>query len=217
MKIQSTLLALFILFLTSCSKETIAPEPTPEPAPVASAAVLSYFHENTAYYQPFVYRYDEETKTWGRRIGGHFSTISTDDPTYLGFTQPYVEDSGVNLFQMVTLYSTYTGTTNLKTAGINVSKVLQFFPDDESAMLVDAPTVRSKGTVNVFEQKVKIYKPGGETRADMEFIEIGISGEGTYNLETGVIDLTVYFNETAIGGAAKVARQYKISKTALTL
>ncbi|WP_437918139.1 hypothetical protein [Sphingobacterium sp. LRF_L2] len=214
MKIKSTFFALFILFAASCSKDVAEPETVVE-EPQADAAVITYFHENTAYFQPYVYRYDETTKTWGKRIASHFSMISEEDPTYLGFVNPYVEDSGVNLFQMVTLYSTQTGTTNIKTAGINVDKVLRFIPDESSTTLADAPTVFSKGEVEVLSQVVKIYKPGGEERKDMEYIEIGISGSGTYDLETGVIDLNVDFDETAIGGLAKVTRVYKISKTAL--
>lgn len=215
MNIKNTIFALIVLFLTSCGKDTVEPIVEPEPEPeeeITDQAVIAYFHENTAYFQPFVYRFDEETQTWGKRIASHFSTVSEDSPGYLGFTNPYVEDSGVNLFQMVTLYTEYIGNNNINTAGINVEKLLSFTPDKSSAVLADAPEIHSKGTVNVFAQKVKIRKVGKE-----DFFEIGISGEGTYDLQTGIIDLTVHFDETAIGGPEKVTRKYKISKTKLTL
>ncbi|MFD1771697.1 hypothetical protein [Sphingobacterium suaedae] len=217
MNIKSTFLALIVLFLTSCGKDAIEPivEPEPEPEPIeetADPAVIAYFHENTAYFQPYVYRFDEETQTWGKRIASHFSTVSEDSHSYLGFTNPYVEDSGVNLFQMVTLYTEHIGTNNIKTAGINVEKLLSFIPDESSKTLADAPEIHLKGKVNVFAQQVKIRKAGLE-----DFFEIGISGEGTYDLETGIMDLNIHFDETAIGGPEKVTRQYKISKTALTL
>jgi hypothetical protein len=51
----------------------------------------------------------------------------------------------------------------------------------------------------------------------MEFFEVGISGSGTYDLNEGVIDLEVNFNESAIGGANKVTRKYKLSTKALEL
>lgn len=215
MKIKSTIFALIVLFLTSCSKDAIEPIVEPEPEPIEETedpAVITYFHENTAYFQPFVYRFDEETQTWGKRIASHFSTVSEDAPSYLGFTNPYVDDSGVNLFQMVTLYTDHIGTNNIKTAGINVEKLLSFTPDKSSAVLTDAPEMHAKGTVNVFAQQVKIRKAGLE-----DFFEIGISGEGTYDLQTGIIDLNVHFDETAIGGPEKVTRKYKISKTKITL
>lgn len=217
MNIKSTIFAFIVLFLTSCGKDTVEPivEPEPEPEPIeetADPAVIAYFHENTAYFQPFVYRFDEETQTWGKRIASHFSIVSGDSPSYLGFTNPYVDDSGVNLFQMVTLYTDHIGTNNIKTAGINVEKLLSFTPDKSSVVLTDAPEIHSKGTVNVFTQQVKIRKAGLE-----DFFEIGISGEGTYDLQTGIIDLNVHFDETAIGGPEKVTRKYKISKTKITL
>ncbi|GGH14450.1 hypothetical protein FAZ19_07465 [Sphingobacterium alkalisoli] len=214
MKIKSTIFALFVLVITSCSKDTVEPIVEPEPEPVEDTEpteVIAYFHENTAYFQPFVYRFDEATQSWGKRIASHFSAVSEDSPAYLGFVNLAVEDSGVNLFQMVTLYTEHIGTNNIKTAGINVEKLLSFIPNKSSSKLADAPTMHTKGAVEVFAQQVKIRKAGL-----VEFFEIGISGEGTYDLETGIIDLNVHFDETAIGGSAKVTRKYKISKTAIT-
>lgn len=222
MKIRTTILALFILAMASCSKDDTDPIIDPEPEPVEEPQeqsdgreVIPYFHENEAYYQPFVYRYDEDTQSWTKRIGAHFSTVSEETPHAIGFTQPYVEDSGVNLFQMVTLYQDYIGTNNNKVAGINAPAVLTFTPDVTAATLADSPEVHSKGKVNVIEQTIKIRK---KTESETpEYLEIPISGEGTYDLNTGVIDLEVHFDETSIGGAAKVTRKYKISKTNLTL
>lgn len=212
MKIKTTIFALFILVMSSCSSKNNDPVPElPVEEESADAAVISYFHDNTAYYQPFVYRFDETTQLWGKRIASHFSTIDESEPSYLGFTNPYVKDSGVNLFQMVTLYADFIGTNNIKTAAINVSKLLSFVPDKSSPTLPDAPKVHAKGSVNVLAQQVQISKKGGGV------FEIGISGTGTYDLNTGVIDLAINFDETAVGGPAKVTRKYKISKIALTL
>ncbi|MBD1431962.1 hypothetical protein H8B06_03915 [Sphingobacterium sp. DN00404] len=221
MKTQSTLFVLIVLFLLSCSKSSEEPQPEPEPEPeeetlpkeLAITRTIAYFHEDEAYYQPYVYRYDTETAAWSKRIGAHFSTISESSPTYIGYTQPYVEDSGVNLFHMVTLYAEHIGSTNVKTAGINVEKVLGFVPDESSELIgkeEDNDLTYAKGEVEVVSQKVKIRKSGL-----VDFFEIGISGTGTYDLKTGVIDLEVHFDEREIGGQEDVVRQYKISKEAL--
>ncbi|MDQ1149421.1 hypothetical protein [Sphingobacterium zeae] len=199
-----------ILFSTiSCSKDsTVAPEPEYVPKPDNNA--IATFTSSDPYFELYIYRFDEATETWGKRIRAHYPTVSKTDTTYMGFTNPYVTDSGVNLFQMVTLYSDKIGTTNIKTAGINVDQVLQFLPDQHNSQL---------GKVTVKEQQVKIYKKteAATERKDMEFFEISISGAGTYDLKQGLIDLEVNFNETAIGGSNKVTRKYKLSTKALEL
>jgi len=191
--------AIALILVTGCKKSNNdVVEEKPE---VASASPLATFQSSAANYQLFVYRYDEVTATWTKRIASHFSTIASDG-TSLGFTNPNVENSGVNLFGMVGFYSTAIGTTNIKEAKINVEKVLQFFPSAEGS---------KTGVVKVVTQDVVITIKAGGT------FKIGISGEGTYDETTKVIDLTVNFNETAIGGAAKVTYKYKLSVAALTL
>ncbi|OZI05820.1 hypothetical protein BWI93_23255 [Siphonobacter sp. BAB-5385] len=190
-----------LLGLHSCSKDnSIEPEKPAEEQ--ASKDVVSVFHKTDQYYQPYVYRYDSTARKWTNRIASHFSTVPASDPTYIGFTNPNVVDSGVNLFGMVTLYATQIGTNNIKEAKINAEKVLQFFPDAVGA---------TKGKVKVLNQDVTISRKDGAP------FKIGISGEGTYDTQTKVMDLVVHFNETTIGGAAKVSRTYKISVDALSL
>lgn len=192
-----------VLF-TSCKKdepalkEDLYPD---QPLSVASSSAIATFHQSVSFYQMFVYRFDPTTAKWTTRIASHFSTIPTSDPTAIGFTNPYVVDSGVPLFDMVRLYSTETGTTNIKTVKINADKVLQFFPD-----YVGAKT----GIVKVVDQDVVL------TRANLTTFKIGISGSGTYDENTKIIDLEVKFNETAIGGTSQTFK-YKMSPTALTL
>ena len=194
-----------LIILSGCKKDEPAAKADlypDQPVATASSSAIAVFHQSTAYYQMYVYRQDPATGTWGRRIGSHFSTISSSDPSFIGFTNPYVADSGVPLFDMVQLYSAYTGTTAIKTVGINVDQVLQFFPDYEGA---------KTGIVKVKTQDVTLKKStAGQT------ITIGISGSGTYDETSKVIDLKVIFNETAIGGTSRTF-QYKLSPTALTL
>lgn len=190
-----------VLMLNSCSKDNKAVEPEPEEV-AGSSEVVNVFHKPEQYYQMYVYRYDSTATKWTSRIASHFSTIPSDDPTFIGFTNPNVVDSGVNLFGMVTFYTSEIGTNNIKTAKINVEKVLQFFPETVGA---------TKGKVKVLAQDVTISRKEGSP------FKIGISGEGTFNTETKVIDLIVNFNETAIGGKAKVTHKYKLSVNPLTL
>lgn len=207
MKISQLLALAFssLLFITACSdKET---ESIIEEVPTevtASKTALATFQKSDAYYQMYVYRYDSTTTKWTSRIASHFSTIPSDDSTYLGFTNPYVLESGVNLFGMVTLYQEALGSNNIKEARINAEKVLQFFPSETGA---------TSGTVKVLAQDIAMRRKDGNP----DSILIPISGEGTYDEETKVIDLVIKFDETAIGGSAAVYRKYKLSVDALSL
>ncbi|MBB6612646.1 hypothetical protein H7F15_16510 [Pontibacter sp. Tf4] len=153
------------------------------------------------YYQPKVYYNNPETGTW-QSIASNFTVLVEDDAAVLGFVNNAVAESGVALFNMVRLYSAEIGSTNIKTARINSERTLEFIPSAAGA---------KQGTVNVIPQDVTITRANGTT------FKIGISGQGTYNEETGLIDVVVNFNETAIGGAASVARTYKISTVTLSL
>jgi len=194
-----------LIILSGCKKDEPAAKADlypDQPIATASSSAIAVFHQPIAFYQMFVYRYEPSTATWGSRIAGHFSTISTADPSFIGFTNPNVVDSGVPMFDMVRLYSTYTGSTNIKTVGINVDQVLQFFPDYEGA---------KTGIVKVKTQDVILRKStAGQT------ITIGMSGSGTYDETSKVIDLSITFNEAAIGGTTRTFK-YKLSPTALTL
>lgn len=208
-------LLIFLIFMVTLSagcreeepplKEDLYPE---EPLSTPSSSAINVFHQNIPFYQMFVYRYNEDTKLWTNRIGGHFSVLSTQDPNYIGFVHP-VATSGVALFDMPRLYGTPIGSTNPVIAKINVDKVLGFFPDFEGA---------KTGIVRVVPQDVTVSKgPNSTFEPGVPTFKIGISGEGTYDERTAIIDLEVIFNETAIGGPAAVKRIYKMSPSALTL
>ena len=202
-----TLIIIFISLITfsGCKKDEPAEKADlypHQPVATASSSAIAVFHQPIAFYQMFVYRYEPSTGLWGRRIGSHFSHISVTDPNYLGFSNFTAPDSGVALFDMVALYSAYTGTSTIKTVGINVDQVLQFFPDYEGA---------KTGIVKVKTQDVVLRKStAGQT------ITIGMSGGGTYDETSKVMDLKITFNEAAIGGTTRTFA-YKLSPTALTL
>lgn len=203
MKNLFVILIALVLFV-GCKKDEPAAKADlypDQPVSTPSTSAIATFHQNVSFYQPFVYRFDPATNRWTARIGSHFSSIPASDPTALGFTNGQVANSGVALFDMVRLYSTQIGSTNINTAKINAEKVLQFFPDFDGA---------KTGIVKVVDQDITI------TRTNSTTFKIGISGGGTYNEVTRIIDLEVRFNETAIGGTSQTIK-YKISPVALTL
>jgi len=194
-----------LVLLTSCKKEEPAAKEDlyPDvPVTVPSSSAIATFYQNTAFYQLFIYRYDPLTLKWTSRIVGHYPTIAADDSSYMGFTNPYVADSGVPLFDMVRLYAGQLGGTNIKTARINADKVLQFFPDFDGA---------KTGIVRIRKQDVVLTKT-----ANAGTFRIGISGGGTYDETAKLIDLEVVYDETDIGGTGQTVK-FKISTVALTL
>jgi hypothetical protein len=188
------------------TKDDLYPE---TPLATASSSAIQAFYKADPFYELYIYRFDPETNKWTNRIRSHFPTVPTSDPTALGFTNPYVTDSGIALFDMVKIYTPQIGTNNIKTAKINADKVFKFFPDFEGAKtgivkVVDQDIVITKSTTSTFE-------PGNPT------FKIGISGSGTYDERTKIFNIEVVFNETAIGGPSAVSRKYIMSVDAQTL
>lgn len=187
-------------------KEDLYPE---EPLSTPSSSAIQTFYTNTSFYELYVYRFDSEANRWTNRIRSHFPTVPSDDPTAIGFTNPYVTNSGVSLFDMPRLYQAQVGTLNINTAKINVDKVLRFFPDFEGA---------KTGIIRVIEQDVVVSKTSAAALSTGQpTFKIGISGGGTYDERTKIINLEVVFNETDIGGPAVVKRKYTMSVEAQTL
>lgn len=204
MKKLLSIVLIFGVLLASCKKD----EPLrkddlyPEvPLAVPSSATIAVFQKPDPFYQLFVYRFDPITNKWTSRIGGHFSTISTSDNSFLGFTNPYVTDSGVAMFDMVRLYGDVIGSTNIKTARINADQVLQFFADFDGA---------KTGVVKVKTQDITI------TKRDASTFIVGISGSGFYDERTKVIDVTINFNNSKIN-LPNTSYKYKLSVDELTL
>ena len=198
------ILIIAITVLLSCKKDQPADKTDlypDQPVTTPSSSAITVFQSNVAFYQLFVYRFDPVTNAWTARIGSHFSSISVSDPTFIGFNNVNVSDTGVAMFDMVRLYATQTGSTNIKTVKVNADQVLQFFPDFDGAKI---------GIVKVKTQDITL------TRQDASTFKIGISGGGTYSEVTKVIDLNIIFNEAAIGGTSRTFA-YKLSPTALTL
>jgi len=197
--IKINLLLLVVLLIGACKKDAppVKDDLYPEtPVNSASSSAIKAFYTNIPFFELFVYRFNPETNKWTNEIRSHFPTVPLSDSTALGFTNPFVNNSGVALFDMVRLYTPELGSNNIKSAKINAPKVLKFFPDFEGA---------KTGIVKVIDQDVLL------TKRDSTTFKIGISGQGTYDERTKIMNFEVKFNETAIGKPAEVKRRYSIS------
>lgn len=152
-----------------------------------------------AYYAPYFYYLNAEG-SW-TSIPGHFPVLVDGDAAALGFVNNYVANSGVAFFNMVRIYTSEIGSNNIKTAKINVPNAIEFIPASAGART---------GVVNVIPQDVVV------TRKDSTTFKIGISGTGTYDLDTKLIEMQMIFNDAAIGGGTSNPYSYKISVDKLT-
>ncbi len=122
-----------------------------------------------------------------------FAFASRVTPDVMGFSHPS-PDKGTNAFNMVRIYSDFE--VSSASHFIRIPEALKFTPETEGA---------KSGTVEVIEQQVTITRTAS---SGLPPFEIGISGGGTYDETTGIIQLDVFFDETAIGGEPDVLRKY---------
>lgn len=122
-----------------------------------------------------------------------FAFASRTTPDVIGFYHPN-PDWGVNAFNMIRIYSDFN--VSSASAFIRIPEALKFSPDSPGA---------SFGTVEVIPQMVTVTRMES---SGLPPFEIGISGGGSYDERTGTIQLDVFFDETAIGGAESVLRKY---------
>lgn len=157
--------------------------------------------QSTSYYYPNFYYYTESTAKW-TSMTAHYCVLDENDAAVMGFVNNWVAESGVGFFNMHRLYQTEIGSSNIKTAKINVPRALELIPNAAGAR---------KGIVRVIPQQITVTRTAGTT------FQIGISGTGTYDLDTKVIDVEMNFDDTKIGGSATNKYKYKISVDKLTL
>lgn len=157
--------------------------------------------QTTAYYAPYFYYYTDSTAKW-TSMTGHYAVLDETDAAVLGFVNNWVSESGVGFFNMHRMYSAEIGSTNIKTAKINVPRALELLPNAAGAR---------KGTVRVIPQQITVTRSAGTT------FQIGISGSGTYDLDTKIMDIEMNFDNTKINGTATNKYKYKMSVDKLTL
>ena len=186
------LIALLATAVAACKKGFDA-EPT-----YAKVTVAGTWAKNEQFYRPGAERFDDATGNW--RSFSAFTVTSEGEPDKIGFANPYVAGRGTNPFDMNRLYSSQNLTSDSGYYNITIAKALQFVPN--------STTDFKRGKVVVLEQDVKIY------RRDKSFFIIRISpgtAPGSYDVDTGVFDVEVSFDETSIGGQPNVKRKYRFT------
>ena len=122
-----------------------------------------------------------------------FAYASRTTPDVIGFGHPN-PDKGSNAFNMVRIYSDF-----------DVSSASHFIRIPEALRLTPERPGATSGTVEVIEQQVTITRMAS---SGLPPFNIGISGGGSYDETTGIIQLDLYFDETELGGAPNVLRKY---------
>lgn len=188
---------LFILpataLMAACRKEYKAE------ATYAKPVIAATWAKQEQFYSPKPQIYLESTNTWRSFI--NFAFTSAGEPDKIGFANSYVPGKGTNALYMLTLYNTNPGlTSDSGYYNVTIPKCFQFIPKSSDSLQV--------GTVVVIPQSVKLY------RKDKTSFEIKIGpadAPGTYNTITGIFEIDVAFDETAIGGATRLVRKYRFS------
>lgn len=175
-----------VIILASCKKNYEAE------ATYAKRALAQIWAKKESFYSPQASVYIDSIGVWRNFIG--FSFTSEGDPDKLGFANPYNAGKGTNALYMRNFYNGQTITSDSGYYNITIPKCFQLIPDASNA---------TKGTVKVIEQRVTIY------RTNKTPFYIDISGSGTYDEVSQLMEVEVIFDERNIGGPAAVKRKYR--------
>ena len=181
-------IVVLLLVLMACKKRFA--EPTYAP----NATAVRIWYQPTAFYTPSAEIYFDSTNVWRKFTA--FPLVYDNDPNKYGFGNPYVPGKGSNALYMTTIYSRLPGGVSSDSGYYNITipKAFELIPENDTA---------KQGKVNVIPQLVKIF------RRDKTSFNIGISGGGTYNEITQLMEVEVVFDETEIGGSKEVKRKYR--------
>ena len=134
-------------------------------------------------------------ETSGLEAGPHFAFAhaSKTQPNVIGMynTQPGKSTNALNMHR---IYADYE--VNSASANIRIPNLIRLIPAEPGA---------SFGRAEIIPQRVTITR---RPSSGLPPFEIGLSGEGSYDEQTGRIELAVYFDETAIGNGSAVLRRY---------
>lgn len=122
-----------------------------------------------------------------------FGHASTTQANVIGMfnTQP---EKSTNALNMHRLYSDYD--VSSASANIRIPNLFRLIPERPGG---------TSGRVEVIEQRVTITRKASSM---LPPFTIGISGEGTYDENTGIISVAVLFDESELGIAEPVLRRY---------
>lgn len=142
-----------------------------------------------------------------------YRTDTSADPNVFGFGSPLWSEEdftrNTNILNMVEFYSgggpnTVDANVSSASAGLYYPRFFRLTPDAPGA---------TTGTVTLVQDEIRVYQvdetDDGVTNPD-SFL-IGISGGGTYDEEEGTINVTITFDETAVGNGT-VTRRFELSE-----
>ncbi|MGD1840412.1 MAG: hypothetical protein ACFB0B_05865 [Thermonemataceae bacterium] len=131
----------------------------------------------------------------GPNAGEHvpFAYKSSTQENVIGLFNPEAGNS-TNALNIHRLYADFDVSSG--SANIRIPALLRFIPDEPDA---------KQGTVEVIAQTITVTRTAS---SGLPPFPLPIEGSGTYNEETGIITLAVYFDETALGGESNVLRRY---------
>lgn len=187
MKKILSILVLLLAFM-ACKKRFADPTYAP------NATAVRVWYQPTQYYTPDAEIFLDSSNRWWRVTA--FPLVYDNDPNKYGFGNPWTPGRGSNALYMNTIYGRLPGgvTSDSGYYNITIPKAFELIPDNDTA---------TQGKVNVIPQLVKIF------RRDKTSFNIGISGGGTYNEQTQLMEVEVIFDETEIGGSKEVKRKYR--------
>lgn len=187
---------LFVVFTITCfaaCKKNYDAKPTYAGTPIAGT-----WARQQPFYQPNAQRYDETAASWRRFLA--FTFTSDAEPDKIGFANPYVAGKGTNALDFNRLYAAETLSSDSGFYNVTIPKCFQFIPKSIDSVYT--------GTVVVLAQTVTCY------RKDQSAFNILIgpsSQPGTYNTITGLFEIEVQFDESAIGGSSNIKRKYRFT------
>ncbi len=133
----------------------------------------------------------------GLQAGAHFC-FAHPSRTQTNVIGLYNTEQGnsTNALNMHRLYADYEVSTG--SANIRITEFVRLTPSAVGS---------TTGTAEVIPQRVTITR---RAASGLPPFTVGISGSGTYNENTGVISLDIYFDETEIGGEPNKLRRYSL-------
>lgn len=192
-KIYIGLVAITLLLVWSSCKKGFNAELTYANYPLAAS-----WAKGTPFYSPNPQIFNDVTGTWRNFIS--FSFTSEAEPDVIGFGNPFVAGRGTNALFMNTLYSSQQLTSDSGFYNVTIPKCFRLVPKSADSTFA--------GTVVVIPQDVVLTR---RNRTTFVIKIAAASTPGTYDTRTGLMEVSVKFNEASIGGDTAVVRRYRFT------
>jgi hypothetical protein len=140
-----------------------------------------------------------------------YALDNTKDPNAFGYRSTLWKDTeadytrSTNAFNFHRFYSD-GALPNTKAEGISSASAGVFILN--AIRLIPSAVGSKTGKVVVPSQAVRVYRPDATADGikNPTFFDISISGEGTYNEDTGIISLKVMFDESSVNNGTQIRR-----------